>query len=196
MFADATLVAIEGLDRSGKATQTKMLVEEFERRGHKTLSIEVPIQDKLTFWLIRRMLKTGSAKRWPNFFQFVQFLNKWFFQVFKFPFARRRYSYIVFDRWALSMLAYGQATGASSKFTEFLFSHMRAPHCTIYLQGKPCVSEATDTFEADNSIQGRAGRTYDAWCSISSDHHIIPATGSRVDVHRKIMSVLAKEDLL
>ncbi|MES2225421.1 MAG: thymidylate kinase [Patescibacteria group bacterium] len=42
-------IAIEGIDGSGKATQTKMLVEEFERRGLECLTFDFPGYDRNTY---------------------------------------------------------------------------------------------------------------------------------------------------
>ena len=109
----AKLVVIEGPDRVGKETQALRLQVFLEAKGLRVKSVEVPFRDYSTYYVIYWMLRSGSAVRWPNAFQTIQFLNKLSYQTFFFLFHLCVCDYVIFDRWTLSSKVYGPAGGAS-----------------------------------------------------------------------------------
>lgn len=189
----ASIIALEGADRVGKFTQTQLLVNNLNKQGFKATSVEVPIKSPITYRLIYWMLKNGLAKKTPNLFQFVQFLNKFFFQTFKLLFIRWMYDYIIFDRWAASAIVYGNASGANKTFNRFLFNSLWRPDATIVLQGLPKTNDQEDVYEKDNKLQSDV-RTGYAQFYIDNLHDValIDNTGTREDVHGKIMTLLDK----
>ena len=82
------LIAFEGVDSVGKATQSIELALHLSRSGKKVIRFEFPLYNrclwgtKSTYGLIRHMLSTGSAIRWHHMFQFLQFFNKLTLQLF------------------------------------------------------------------------------------------------------------------
>lgn len=187
----ATLIVIEGPDKAGKATQSTMLVDVLTKAGHRTKLVEVPVKSPVTYRLIYWMLRNGMAKSLPNVFQYVQFLNKFFFQVFHLVFSRWTHDFIVFDRWALSSIVYGDAGGANKGFTRFLFRRLWQPDGTIIMVGAARSGETTDVYESDNSLQSKVRVGYADWFSFHPDKCVmIDNTGTRPEVHQRIMNAL------
>lgn len=187
----ATIIAIEGPDRVGKATQSQMLVDNLQKQGFKATRVEVPIKGPVTYTLIYWMLRNGLAKSLPNTFQFVQFLNKFFFQVFKLLFIRWVYDYIVFDRWAASAIVYGNAGGANPGINKFLYNRLWKPDATIILQGLPRTDDQEDVYEKDNVFQAAVRFGYgEFFMQNPRDCRVVDNTGTREEVHSKIMNLL------
>lgn len=190
MLMPATMLVIEGPDKVGKQTQSNMLVDALRQDGHKVKLVEVPVKSLVTYSLIYWMLRKGFAKSTPNLFQTVQFLNKWMFQL-KLLFLRWQYHYIVFDRWSLSAIVYGDAGGANKTYNRFLYRFLREPDATIIMVGAARSGDQTDVYEKDNSLQANVRRGYAEWY-MSHAHNcaLIDNMGSRDEVHRRIMKVL------
>lgn len=194
----ATILAIEGPDRVGKQTQSQMLVAALEADFHKVKLVEVPVRSWVTYKLIYWMLRGGLAKTLPNVFQFVQFLNKWVFQL-KLLVMRWFYDYIIFDRWALSSIVYGDAGGANKRFNRFLYKFLREPDATLILVGAARTrDEGTDVYERDNPMQNRVRLGYAAWFESHTDDKValIDNMGTRPEVHQRFMRTLEKLGVL
>ena len=198
MFAPATILVIEGPDKVGKQTQSNMLVAKLRKDNYKVKLVEVPVKSWITFSLIYWMLRRGYAKSWPNVFQTLQFLNKWFFQ-FKLLCFRWFYDYIVFDRWALSAIVYGDAGGANKTYNRFLYWFLRKPDVTMVLVGAARSGEVTDVYEKDNTLQAQVRRGYSEWYvahAYDNNVALIDNMGTRDDVHARIMNTLDKFGVL
>src|SRR5271166_2033608 len=95
-------IAIEGVDKRGKATQSRLLVENLTRFCSSCALIELPRRHAWSGKLIYWMLKNGAAKTFPTLFQAVQSFNKFSFQ--NFELYTGYLDYVVFDRWSASAL--------------------------------------------------------------------------------------------
>ena len=60
------IIVIEGPDRTGKQTQTKLLKKKLTKHGFCPIVIEVPIRSAVTYPLIYWMLRNGLAKKFPK----------------------------------------------------------------------------------------------------------------------------------
>lgn len=186
----ATIIAIEGPDKVGKQTQTNMLTDRLRKDGHKVKLIEVPVKSIITYKLIYWMLRNGYAKSSPNVFQTIQFLNKWFFQ-FRLMFLRWSYDYIVFDRWSLSAVVYGDAGGASRWYNRLLYRFLREPDALLILVGAARSGEVTDVYEKDNELQANVRTGYAEWfLQHGDDCALVDNLGTRDEVHQRIMRLL------
>jgi dTMP kinase len=158
------VIVFEGIDRLGKTTQTKMLVEYLKSQGKRVTYIKSPYNEGVTFPLIYWMLRTGWARRVPNVFQVVHFVNKMYFQYFKLPTLLKTNDFIVLDRWAASMWAYGIADDANVDFTNFLVRKTFEPDLTVMMDGTPFKrDEAEDSYESDKGYQKRVQGLYRTW---------------------------------
>ena len=186
----AKTFVIEGPDKMGKATQSKMLVNSLRaEQGNKTkvTLVEVPFNDRLTHRVIYWMLRNGLAKKAPNLFQFVQFLNKFFFQIFVLPYLLLTNDYVVFDRWSLSAIVYGGATGVNKNFNEFLYSLLYKPNGTVVLTGRPHFRKGSDSYESDNDLQSTVRELYSLTADQLPYHGKVDANQGREKVHSEVL---------
>lgn len=190
------IIAISGPDRIGKATQSKMLTEILNISGYKAVRVEVPVKNFLHKH-IYDMLRSGSAKTYPRFFQCVQTANRIVFQLFELPKLLRENDYVILDRWSASSWVYGLATGLSNRFVTTLLSLVKKPDYTIILNGPARVKETRDVYEADLDLQRRVRVYYDLYaleneCSAT----LINATQSKQDVFEQIVNILKHQGLV
>lgn len=178
----ATFIAIEGPDRVGKQTQARLLYNNLKNLGWKVKTVEVPVKTKITHPLIYWMLRNGSAKRMPKLFQFFQFLNKFFWQLFVCPFLSFKYDYVILDRWAASSIVYGQASGIKNKtFLYFLYNRLFKPDVTLVLNGKSFEHNTVkDSYEKDDEFQDLVRHYYKRFIADSNELNGVEETRSRV----------------
>ena len=156
-------IVIEGPDRVGKATQTKMLKNYLQGLGYKTLTMEVPLSSNITYGMIYWMLKNGTVKKFPKIFQWLQYFNRQIFQWTRLSELEEQYDYIVMDRWSLSTVIYGMANNVPEDFTEKLYKRLRDPDFTIILLGESHQHEAEDEYEKDAELQSKVRKLYYEW---------------------------------
>jgi len=185
------MIVVEGPDRVGKQTQTKLLQEYITRTGLGAIVVEVPIRSAVTYRIIYWMLKNGLAKKFPKVFQCFQFLNRKIFQIFALPGLERMYDVIIMDRWSLSTVVYGAAEGISEEFTTRLAKWLRAPDYTFVLLGQAYPHEAEDTYEADFYLQDRVRVGYSQWAAEHQDiSTLINCRDERCEISKNIRSIL------
>lgn len=185
MFAKT--FAVEGPDRVGKQTQTTMLVKRLQDEGNKVKLVEVPFNDQVSYRLIYWMLKNGLAKSLPNVFQFTQFLNKFFFQIFVLPFYLMFYDFVVFDRWALSAVVYGNVGGANTEMVGFLDKFLFEPAGMVVLTGKSHIQGDEDVYERDTSFQATVREYYSIVAGEQNACSKVNANQTREKVHSEIL---------
>lgn len=189
----AKLVAIEGPDKVGKQTQSEMLAHALRRYGDRVKLVEIPFNDGLTYRLIYRMLRSGQAKRWPNTFQLVQFFNKLLFQWTYLLWLRLVCDVVVLDRWSLSSIVYGDATGVNRTFNRVLYWLLVRPKVTVVLHGSSFRRSTTtdDSYEKDTDLQKAVRRGYYEWTQEHpGDHDLVDNQGTRDQVHERIVHIV------
>lgn len=184
------VIVYEGPDKSGKATQSKMLERTLKHYGFRTKLIEVPYRDNLTYPMIYWMLRNGLAKTMPNLFQFVQFLNKFIFQCTSLLFLKIFYDYVILDRWSLSAVIYGDATGVNPRYNRILYSMLMKPNCTIILCGKTYDRNSIDdVYEKDTALQQKVKDGYYNWArKFTYDVMLINNNENKEKIHDIILS--------
>ncbi len=98
------LIAIEGIDGSGKTTQAKILCEKLEKMGYKTLCTKEPT-DEPTGKFIRDVLG-GRIKVPPASIQYLYGADRAVHQLELEQYLKKGY-YIITDRYFWSSVAYG-----------------------------------------------------------------------------------------
>lgn len=188
----AKLIAIEGPDKSGKFTQSHLLAHTLRRYGDRVKLVEVPFNDKATHRLIYWMLRNGTAKRFPNLFQFVQFANKFVFQWTYLLWLRLTCAFVVLDRWSLSAIVYGDATGVNRTVNRIMYRMLVRPTVTVVLHGSSFKRKTVDdVYEKDSDMQFAVRRGYYDWVQAHpSDHELIDNQGTQDEVHERILSAV------
>lgn len=192
----AKLIAFEGPDRVGKATQSKLMLETLTSLGYRAVRVEVPVQNFLHKY-IYKMLKNGVAKNHPYFFQFIQVMNRVVFQLFALPKLERENDYVIFDRWSPSTWVYGLATGVNRTYVEAMLYPIRKPDYTIVLNGRAQVQEMRDDYEKDNSLQSRVRDLYVDYADLYSEKTaLVWANQTRESAHEEILGILLQRKLV
>jgi thymidylate kinase len=183
-------IALEGADKQGKFTQATMLVQHLRSLNYAAWLVEVPIEGSFGHDAIYKMLKNGSALKFPNTFQVLQFLNRLWFQTFQFKKFQKPNSYIVFDRWSLSGIVYGYATKINPLLNAKLFNFLIKPDITIVLSGVQKSSEVEDVYEGSTSLQATVNREYRLQAIMLNTKenpiHIVDSNGTKEEVHQRI----------
>ena len=191
------IIAIEGADQVGKETQSRLLANHLKESGYKVALVEVPIVSNLvSYRLIYWMLSNGLARRFPNVFQFVHFMNKYIFQESELLRMKQEYDYIIFDRWSLSSVIYGNRDGAAAHMTLKMYGTLMSPDLTIVLHGQPFGARQDDAYEKDRTFQACIVADYVVWVASHVDHRLIMNEGNPLAVHHKVIEALQDAKLL
>ncbi len=176
------LIAIEGPDKIGKATQSRLLAARL-----KLDLAEIPYRDGATHTKIYAMLKDGSAKVDKEAFQAFHVANRLVWQAMVLPTLGTG---VVLDRWNASTWAYGVSSGLSYAKVESILGGTRRADLTIVLDGE-MIGEPEDCYERDKALRERV-RT--AYRNYADDHRcpVIDANRDRMDVHADIFAEVEK----
>lgn len=190
----AKIIVIEGRDSLGKTAQVQRLRNTLVTFGKKCVVVKSPYNDGLTYRLIYWMLRTGWARKLPNLFQVIHFVNKVYFQTFKLPKLLQRNDYVILDRWVASMWAYGLADKANQVFTTFLVRLIKEPDVTIVMFGRPFDrQQEKDSYEADNKYQNVVQSYYRVWVKEHKRCFVVDANQDIEVVSRKIFNRILGE---
>lgn len=183
------LIALEGADRVGKATQAALLEEGLTAERIKTVVEEIPYDDKITYPEIYRMLKDGSVNLEPAVLQTLHAVNRRHFQQTYLPTLATHFDVVVLDRWNLSTRVYGAASGVKEEVSENLLKGIVEPDLVFVLDGKPFPKEGLDVWEADTDFQRAVRAGYQEWCEREPDKYVkIDANHPKKGVHLQILT--------
>jgi len=171
--------ALEGPDKVGKATQSKMLADavlglapEFieKKITVRVEHIEIPSRghvcyDKVYDMLNRREDGSAPAVDHPEVFQTFQVANRFHVQEdLKLMRGHDGPTIIIFDRWVLSSWAYGAASGVEAEKIKAINEGLMKADITFVLNGESFKrpEQADDAYEDDNSFQAQVRRQYEA----------------------------------
>ena len=148
------LIVIDGLDGSGKATQTKLLAERLNENGYKARTISFPDYDSDSSALVKMYLggKLGSSPDDVNAYaassfyavdRVASYINTWRADL-------DEYDYIVADRYTTSNIIHQMAKlkeNERDSYIEWLFDfeynrlELPAPDMVIFLDVDPAISQ-------------------------------------------------------
>jgi dTMP kinase len=184
-------LVIEGPDRCGKATQSNILCDYLKLTGKKAVVVEVPIKSNIIHGVIYWMLGNGLAKKFPRLFQWFQYFNRQIFQWTVLPRLEKSYDFIIMDRWSLSTVVYGEASGVSQEFTKKLYDRLKVPDCTIILLGQSHAHIAEDVYESDQKLQLSVRKIYKEWADQNIDKsQVINCNQTIEEVSRDLLNSL------
>lgn len=165
------IIAIEGLDKSGKYTQSKLLTEYLKNMGYKVEQSEFHRYDTPTGELIMKWLR----KEW-DVSQFTielimtadkQAQQKWFNQL-----EKEGIDFLILDRYTGSQKVYAAASGVDTSWTKALQQYMRKPDIEIFIDIDPVESMKrkgkhgeNDRYESDLELLKRVRQLYPVLCN-------------------------------
>ena len=157
------LIAIEGLDQSGKATQAQLLRDELREGGTRARMVSFPDYGTSIGEEIARALQ-GERDYSPEVMQLLYVANR-----FERKADLERWLdgglVVVCDRYVASTIAYGEAQGLDVDWLTRMQRLLPAPDLTILLDIAPELAverKATgrDRYERDLSLLGRVRESY------------------------------------
>ncbi len=107
------IIALEGIDQSGKRTQTRLLAEELERKGARVGTISFPIYRSPSGRQIQRFL-AGKQEYPATALHMLYSLNRWENQELITNLTEKS-DFVIADRYYPSNLAYGVSRGLCSR---------------------------------------------------------------------------------
>ena len=157
------LIAIEGLDQSGKETQARRLRAWFEARGRRVQSLDFPFYDTPIGQEIWKGLH-GERDYGPDTIQLLYIANRHEFKP-KIMQWLAAGDVVICDRYTASSVAYGEAQGLDGHWLASIQVYLPQPSATVLLDISPDVaaarkSKGRDKFESDLPMLGRVRRSY------------------------------------
>ena len=188
------LIAIEGLDQSGKATQSQLLRDQLRQGGTRARMVSFPDYGTSIGEEIARALQ-GERDYGPDVMQLLYIANR----------HERKADLerwldgglvVVCDRYVASSVAYGEAQGLDVDWLTQTQRFLPAPDLTILLDIAPELaverkSMGRDRYERDLALLGRVRASYlrqaeqAGWVRVDGDR-------GEADVAAEISALLAK----
>jgi dTMP kinase len=172
------LIAFEGLDQSGKQTQTERLRARLNEAGRQVRLLSFPAYDTPIGAEIRRALDGG--REWgADVMQLLYIANRYEAR----PLIERELAngvILVCDRYVASSLAYGETQGLDGSWLRDVQRHLPQPDLTFLLDIAPEVSARRkttdrDKYERDLALLARVRESYlrqaqgDGWVRLDAD---------------------------
>jgi dTMP kinase len=160
---DGLLIAIEGLDQSGKETQAQRLRQWFEARGRQVESLDFPSYETAIGQEIWKGLH-GERDYGPDTIQLLYIANRHEFKprIIEWLASGR---VVICDRYSASSVAYGEAQGLDAHWLASVQVYLPQAAATVLLDIAPDVAAARkakgrDRFESDLPLLGRVRASY------------------------------------
>ena len=188
----ARIVALEGIDQSGKRTQARLLADRLQRAGTKVAAISFPIYETPSGRQIRRYLK-GNRDYPPEALHMLYSLNRWENRELISKLVSNS-DLLVADRYTPSNLAYGLSRGLSLSWLQGLDRGLPIADLVIVLD-MPIASsfkrkaKDRDVHESNTEFLMRVRRSYKS-LSAKLGWKIVNATGTSGEVHSAIWKTI------
>ena len=157
------LIAIEGLDQSGKETQARHVRTRIEQAGRKVSLLSFPDYGTPIGHEIEKALH-GEREFGPDVMQLLYIANRFEYKP-RLDLWLSHDHVVVCDRYRASSVAYGEAQGLDPAWLEDIQRHLPAPDLTLLLDIAPETAvrrKATgrDRYERDLALLGRVRESY------------------------------------
>jgi dTMP kinase len=157
------LIAIEGLDQSGKQTQAELLRDRLKADGRKSRVVSFPDYGTSIGEEIARALQ-GEREYGPDVMQLLYVANRYERK----PDLERWLDgglVLVCDRYIASSIAYGEAQGLEPDWLAAMQAFLPAPSLTVVLDIDPETAVQRkaverDRYERDLALQARVRESY------------------------------------
>jgi dTMP kinase len=157
------VIAFEGLDQSGKQTQSERLAEVLRHDGHRVEFLSFPEYGTAIGTEIGIALQGGRHYD-PDVLQLLYIANRYEFRPRLLEWLQAG-AIVICDRYMASSIAYGEAQGLDPEWLHDVQRHLPRPTLTILLDIPPDVSlqrkqAARDKFERDLPLLSRVRASY------------------------------------
>ena len=188
------IIALEGIDQSGKRTQTRLLAEELERKGARVGTISFPIYRSPSGRQIQRFL-AGKQEYPATALHMLYSLNRWESQELITNLTEKS-DFVIADRYYPSNLAYGVSRGLGLEWLQGLDRGLPTASLVIVLD-VPVLSSfgrkssGRDVHERDKKLLLRVGLTYRTLAK-KLDWKMVDANRPVEEVHEAVWSIVRK----
>ena len=191
------IIVIEGIDQSGKHTQSMLLSASLAKLGIKSKIFSFPDYTTPTGKLIQRYLKPTNKDRaasWlPEVMHCLQAANKWEL-VDDIKNAMDTYDVVIMNRYTASNYVYGKINGTSARLINNIEYDLPKANHTILLDLPVGASfsrnpKKRDRFEQDREFLDAVRTEYEKLAK-KEKWQIIRADDSKSHVHEHIMDYL------
>lgn len=186
------LIAFEGLDYSGKETQSRLLVDWIRSKGFDAVRMEFPVYDTPIGEEIRAYLYKQRDYT-PREFQLLLEMNRYEQQTVIVR-LMQEYDFVVLDRYHLSGLAYGAADGIDSELWERLQHNLIKPRLGIFIDITPEISmkrripgKNPDRYENDLEFL-RKVYSYYPYFALQYGYRFVDGELSIEEVHKQVVN--------
>jgi dTMP kinase len=192
--AKGKIVVIEGTDKAGKTTQSRILLEALKNAGKIAVVMDFPDYTTPIGMEIRAFL--DGKRDYPAETKHLLFsANRWE-KKREIESMVRNGTIVVMNRYWQSNLVYGVANGMDQGWLLKLDKGLPKEDLVIALLVDPSTSstraENKDTFEADSRLASNAHRNYLKYAK-TFRWKVIDGSKSKEQVHREIMRIVRKE---
>tara|TARA_Y100000588_G_scaffold135214_1_gene148682 strand:- start:1498 stop:2085 length:588 start_codon:yes stop_codon:yes gene_type:complete len=190
------LIAIEGLDQSGKATQAERLRDRLRNEGIRARLVSFPDYGTAIGEELARALQ-GEREYSAEVMQLLYIANR---------FERRddleRWLsgglVVICDRYIASSVAYGEAQGLNAAWLTQTQSFLPQADLTIWLDVSPRLAAerkvvGRDRYERDLALLGRVRQSYSRQAEEQGDWVRVDGERSKIEVAQDIFSLIGEK---
>lgn len=157
------LIVIEGIDQSGKSTQTELFCRRLEREGYKTKLLSFPNYKTRIGKIIRAFLN-GKIEYPAEVRHILLSANRWETKGEIESYRKKGFT-LICNRYYHSNIPYGMANGLDRRWLEKLDEGLPKPDCVILIDINPKTSLARkgtnrDIHERDLKFLSEVRRQY------------------------------------
>jgi dTMP kinase len=189
------IISLEGIDQSGKRTQTRLLAEALKKRGARVSTISFPIYESPSGRQIQRFLE-GKQKYPATALHMLYSLNRWENQeqIVK---LTENSDFVIADRYYPSNFTYGVSRGLRLDWLQGLDRGLPVASLVIVLDvpvhsSFSRKSRGRDVHERDKQLLTKVRRTYGALAK-KFDWKMVDATRSVDEVHETVWTLVRKK---
>ena len=159
---ELTLIALEGIDKSGKATQTAMLANRLRKMGREVETIAFPEYTTVIGLVIKRYLD-GEADFGPELRQLLYVANRWEKHGALKRWLREE-KLVISDRYSPSGIVYGLANGLNLEWMMSLEEGLPPSDLVIVVDVSVETAferdDVRDVYEANREFLEKVRRAY------------------------------------
>lgn len=191
----ARIIALEGIDQSGKRTQARLLANHLRRRSFKVRTLSFPIYESPAGRQIQRFLHAKQNYP-PRSLHLLYSLNRWENQKLINDMMNGT-DFLIADRYSSSNLAYGVSRGINLDWLEKLDDGLPLASLVIVLDVSVPASftrksKGRDVHESDRHFLFKVRRTYRVLAK-KLDWKIVDGTGPVEEVHSAVWGIVRRK---
>lgn len=194
MAAKGKIIVLEGTDKAGKTTQSRMLAEAIKALGKVCVVVDFPDYTTPIGMEIRAFL--DGKRDYPSEAKHLLFsANRWEKKK-EIKSMVENGTIVVMNRYWQSNLIYGVSNGMDANWLLKLDKGLPKEDLVIVILVKPDISttraESLDAFESDKQLAAKAYKNYLKFAK-QFGWKVIDGSKSREQVHQEVLKIARKE---